>query len=77
MPAKKLTRSRDDRWIAGVCGGIAEFTGIDTTVVRVIIAIATLLGAGSLVVIYLACWLLIPREPATALSPEPPSSSSH
>jgi phage shock protein PspC (stress-responsive transcriptional regulator) len=58
--AKKLTRSPDDRWIAGICGGLAEYTGIDATVIRVILLVATILGAGSLIVIYLICWLLIP-----------------
>ena len=62
MTSRKLTRSRDDRWIAGICGGIAEHTGIDATLIRVILVIATILGAGSLVVIYLICWLVIPKE---------------
>jgi phage shock protein PspC (stress-responsive transcriptional regulator) len=59
----RLTRSRDDRWIAGICGGIAEHTGIDPTLIRVILVIATILGAGSLVVIYLICWVIIPKTP--------------
>jgi phage shock protein C len=61
MTSRKLTRSRDDRWIAGICGGIAEHTGIDATLIRVILVIATILGAGSLVVVYLICWLIIPK----------------
>lgn len=63
MTSRKLTRSRDDRWIAGICGGIAEHTGIDATLIRVILVIATILGAGSLVVVYLICWLVITKEP--------------
>lgn len=62
MMARKLTRSRDDRWIAGICGGIADHTGIDATLIRVILVIATILGAGSLALIYLICWLIIPKE---------------
>ena len=61
--AKTLTRSRDDRWIAGICGGLAEYTGIDATLIRVILLLATILGAGSLVLIYLICWLVIPKAP--------------
>ncbi len=57
----KLARSRDDRWIAGICGGIAEHTGVDVTLIRLLLVIATILGAGSLVLIYLACWVIIPR----------------
>ena len=65
--AKKLTRSPDDRWIAGVCGGFAEYTGIDATLIRIVLLVATILGAGSLIVIYLICWLLIPKAPDAAL----------
>jgi phage shock protein C len=61
MTSRKLTRSRDDKWIAGICGGIAEHTGIDATLIRVILVIATILGAGSLIVIYLVCWVIIPK----------------
>lgn len=73
LPSKKLTRSRDARWIAGVCGGLAEYTGIDVTLIRLVAAAATVLGAGSLVLIYLICWILIP---ATDAAPRPPSTSS-
>jgi phage shock protein C len=70
MTSRKLTRSRDDRWIAGICGGIAEHTGIDATLIRVILVIATILGAGSLVVVYLICWLVIPKEPSSEVVAE-------
>lgn len=60
---KKLTRSRDDRWIAGICGGLSDYTGIDATVIRLVLVICTVLGAGSLVIGYLVAWLLIPRRP--------------
>ena len=68
MTSRKLTRSRDDRWIAGICGGIAEHTGIDATLIRVLLVIATILGAGSLIVIYLVCWLIIPKESSEVLT---------
>jgi phage shock protein C len=73
MTSSKLTRSRDDRWIAGICGGLAERTGIDATLIRVVLVVATILGAGSLIVIYLVCWLLIPQAPQQAVSSEPPA----
>jgi phage shock protein C len=60
---KKLTRSRDDRWVAGVCGGLADYTGVDVTIIRVGLVICTILGAGSLVIGYVAAWILIPRRP--------------
>ena len=63
MTSRKLTRSRDDKWIAGICGGIAEHTGIDATLIRVLLVIGTILGAGSLVVVYLIFWVIIPKTP--------------
>ena len=58
---KKLRRSRTDRSIAGVCGGLAQFLGINSTVVRVVMALLVLSGGMSLIV-YLVMWLLIPEE---------------
>lgn len=58
---KKLRRSRTDRSIAGVCGGLAQFLGIDSTAVRVAMALLVLFGGMSLI-IYLVMWLLIPEE---------------
>lgn len=58
---KQLRRSRTDRKISGVCGGLAQFLGIDSTAVRVAMALLTLLGGMSLIV-YVVMWLLIPEE---------------
>ena len=55
----RLTRSTNDRWITGVCGGIAEYTGIDPTIVRLAVAILAVLGGGG-VCAYVLAWLLIP-----------------
>lgn len=61
-PAKKLTRSRDDKWIAGVCGGLAKYLGIDVTLVRLIFALGTILGLGSLFVVYIVMWIVVPQD---------------
>lgn len=58
---KKLRRSRTDRRIAGVCGGLAQFLDIDSTAVRVAMALLVLFGGMSLIV-YLVMWLIIPDE---------------
>lgn len=86
---KKLTRSRDDKWIGGVCGGVADHTGIDANIIRILVAVATVLGFGSLIVAYVVAWILIPRRepagqqtvwaqatdaPTTASEPGPPSA---
>lgn len=58
---RKLYRSRTDYMIGGVCGGLAQYFGVDPTVVRVIMALATFVGGMSLLV-YLLMWLIIPEE---------------
>jgi phage shock protein PspC (stress-responsive transcriptional regulator) len=58
---KKLYRSRSNRVIGGVCGGLAQYLGIDPTVVRLIMALVTFVGGMSLLV-YLIAWLIIPEE---------------
>lgn len=63
---KKLTRNRDDKWVGGVCGGIATYTGVDANLIRLIVAVATVLGAGSLIVAYLVAWILMPAQPEPA-----------
>ena len=59
---KRLYRSRNDRKLAGVCGGIAEYYGWDPTLVRVAWIVLTLLG-GSGILIYLIMWLVMPESP--------------
>lgn len=59
----RLTRSTRDRWLTGVCGGIAEWTGIDVTIVRVAFAVIALCGGGG-VLAYVLAWLIIPSDDA-------------
>ena len=58
---KKLYRSRKDSKIAGVCGGIAEYFNIDSTIIRLLAILTIFLGGG--VVVYLIAWLIVPLEP--------------
>ncbi|MBO0872055.1 MAG: PspC domain-containing protein [Pseudonocardia sp.] len=58
----RLRRSRSNRMIAGVCGGFAEVLGIDATILRLALVLATVLGFGAGVVLYIACWILMPEE---------------
>ncbi|HSB66207.1 MAG TPA: PspC domain-containing protein [Anaerolineales bacterium] len=64
MESKKLYRSRNNRMIAGVCSGLANFFGIDPTVVRLIFVAGALLGFGSFILIYLVLFIVVPEEPA-------------
>ena len=59
---KKLYRSADDRWLAGVCGGLAVHFDIDPTLVRIIFVALALIGLGG-AIIYVLLWVLIPTEP--------------
>ncbi|MBS3793610.1 MAG: PspC domain-containing protein [Candidatus Thorarchaeota archaeon] len=59
---KKLYRSRDDKVIGGVCGGIAEYTGIDATIIRLLWVLLTL-GYGTGLIIYIILMIVIPIEP--------------
>lgn len=58
---KKLYRLKDDYIIAGVCSGLAQYFGIDPTLMRVIFVLL-FIGGGSGFLIYLVLWLIIPKE---------------
>jgi phage shock protein C len=58
---RKLYRSRTNRMLGGVCGGLAQYLNIDVTVIRVAFVVLSVLG-GSGVLIYIAMWVLVPPE---------------
>lgn len=60
--AKRLYRSRKDRKIAGVCGGIAEYFNVDSTLIRLLFLFFFFFGGGGLLV-YIICWLVVPEAP--------------
>ena len=62
---KRLYRSRTDRMIAGVAGGMAEYLEIDPTIVRLLWALAFLPGGVPGLLLYVLCWAIIPLEPAS------------
>jgi phage shock protein C len=59
---RKLYRSRSDRKLAGVCGGLAQFFNLDPTLIRVLLVVLAVLG-GSGILIYLAMWIMVPNQP--------------
>ena len=59
--AHRLVRRTDDRMIAGVCSGVADYLGVDVTLVRLIAVVGAVLGFGTLIVAYLAAWVLMPQ----------------
>lgn len=56
-----LRRSRMDRWIGGVCGGIARATGLDAWVWRLLFTVLFLV-AGSGILLYILLWIFVPEE---------------
>lgn len=61
---KRLYLSEKDKCLAGVCGGVAEYLNLDSTVVRVVYIVSAVLTAFiPLTIIYLACMLVIPKKP--------------
>jgi len=63
--ANKLCRSRTDCMIAGVCGGLAEYFSIDSSLVRVGAVLFTIAG-GAGIVAYLILWIVVPQKPLDA-----------
>ena len=58
---KRLYRSRSERMIAGICGGLGQYLGTDPTIIRLVFVLLAVLGPG--VIIYLIAWLVVPEEP--------------
>jgi phage shock protein C len=66
---KKLYRSRKEKMIGGVAGGLAEYFEIDPTLVRIIFIVSLFLG-GSGILAYIILWILVPEEPYIMSSTE-------
>lgn len=64
MNGKKLYKSKNDKKLSGVCAGIAEYFGIDPTLVRLLWAVITVFSAciGGILA-YIVCALIIPEMP--------------
>jgi phage shock protein PspC (stress-responsive transcriptional regulator) len=58
-----LSRPTQDRMLAGVASGVARYLGVDVTIVRIVLAVLTVVGGAGLP-IYLVGWLLIPEDGA-------------
>ena len=57
---RKLYLSRDNKIIAGVCGGFAEFFKVDATLIRIIWVMLTLMSFFTLIIVYVICWAVMP-----------------
>lgn len=59
---RRLVRRSDDRMFAGICSGLADNTGLDVTLVRLLTVLAAVLGFGTVIVAYLVAWGLVPLD---------------
>ena len=60
---KKIYRSKKQRIIGGVCGGIAEYVDADPTLIRLLCTIGTIVYVGLGIIAYLAAWIIMPEKP--------------
>jgi len=59
---KRVYRSKKNKMLAGVCGGIAEYFEVDPVIVRLLLVLLVLMGFAG-IILYLVAWLLIPENP--------------
>jgi len=57
-----LRRSRADRVIAGVCGGVGRYLGVDPVLIRIAFVVLAVAGAGGGVLVYIFAWIVMPEE---------------
>lgn len=76
MEIRRLYRSGEDRWIAGVCGGLGRYFGVDPTPIRLgFILLSLWSGVG--VLVYLIMVLVVPEEPSTQVVTDPVLPQEH
>ncbi|MBM3404462.1 MAG: PspC domain-containing protein [Bacteroidetes bacterium] len=61
---KRLFRSRNNKMLAGVCGGLGTYFNIDPVIIRLLWVLA-IFAAGTGVLAYIIAWIIIPEEPIT------------
>jgi phage shock protein C len=66
-PPFRLHRSRTERMLGGVCGGLAESLDVDVTLLRIAFVVLTVLGGGIGIPLYIAAWIIAPEGDQAAL----------
>jgi phage shock protein C len=72
MTSKRLYKSRTERMIDGVCGGVAEFLGLDVTLIRIVWVLLTLFG-GTGIILYIVAMIVMPAGPVGSIAPGAPA----
>lgn len=65
MSYRPLFRLRSERWIAGVCSGLARYWGVDPTLVRILFIALAFCPILPAIIPYIVCWIVIPQEAIT------------
>lgn len=60
---KKLYRSRRDKKLFGLCGGVAEMLNVDATLLRILLIVLTVFTSGAMILVYILAGLVVPKEP--------------
>jgi phage shock protein PspC (stress-responsive transcriptional regulator) len=63
LPGSRLYRSRNDKWVEGVLGGLGEYLGMDPVILRLGFLALMIVGAGGLIVAYIVMAIVVPKEP--------------
>jgi phage shock protein PspC (stress-responsive transcriptional regulator) len=63
---KRLYRSRNNRMLAGVCGGLGEYFGVDATLIRILFVLLLLPGGAPGLLPYVILWIVMPEQPVSA-----------
>jgi phage shock protein C len=63
METRKLYRSQSDKMLSGVCGGLARYLNLDSSIIRLIFVLLSFFG-GHGILIYLILWIVMPVEPS-------------
>jgi phage shock protein C len=75
--ARPFRRSRDDKKIAGLCGGFAHYFGWDPTLVRLLVVVGAFVSGGTLALAYLVGWFIVPEAPTAIPNvPTPPAGGA-
>ncbi|MCR8643114.1 PspC domain-containing protein [Paenibacillus sp. N1-5-1-14] len=63
MSSSKLFRSRTNKKVAGLCGGLSEVFNIDVTLLRLVVAVAAIFTSGAVILVYFVAAMIVPKEP--------------
>lgn len=63
VPVRKLYRSRTNKMLSGLCGGLSELTNIDATLFRILLVVLTIFSSGALIIVYIIVSMIVPKTP--------------